>query len=186
MHPPTFLHAIKSLFQHSINRYCQVYLDDIIIFVPHVHQHIIELQNTLNVLQKAGLMLNPAKCLFAQLKVKYLGHWFSGEGYGMDPKIVDAVRGFKELKNARDCKAWLSLCGYYRMFCPGYSDIWAPIEKLTIQGVPFVWSSEAERAREILVEKLRSYQILRYLDVTRLALLYTDASSFSIVLYLDR
>ena len=40
-------------------------------------------------------------------------------------------------------------------------------------------SSEAERAREIRVEKLCSYPILRYFDVTRPALLYTDASNCS-------
>ena len=59
--------------------------------------------------KKAGLKLNPAKCAFVQAKVKYLGHWFSGEGYGMDPKIVEDVRNFKQikmhakLKAGRDC-----------------------------------------------------------------------------------
>ena len=62
----------------------------------------------------------------------------------------------------------------------GYSDIVAPIQKLTVQGVPFLWSSEAERAREVMVEKLCKYPILRYLDVTRPALLFTDASYCSL------
>ena len=44
------------------------------------------------------MKLNPAKCAFVHAKVKYLGHWFSGEGYGMDPKIVEAVKNFKEIK----------------------------------------------------------------------------------------
>ena len=74
----------------------------------------------------------------------------------------------------------VGLCGYYRKFCEGYTDIVAPIQKLTVQGVPFVWSSEAERAREVMVEKLCSYPILRYFDVTRPALLYTDASDCSV------
>ena len=60
-----FMSAIQGLFQHSINRYCQVYLDDVFIFSPNVSQHKIELRNTLNVLRKSGLKLNPAKCLFA-------------------------------------------------------------------------------------------------------------------------
>ena len=63
---------------------------------------------------------------------------FSGDGYGMDQKIVEAVRGFKELKNARDCKSFLGLCGCYRKFYQGYSDIVDPIQRLSIQGVPFV------------------------------------------------
>ena len=103
--------AIQGLFQHSIKRYCQVYLDGVIIFSPNVSQHAVELKDTLFVLKKPGLKLNPAKCAFAQIKVKYLGHWFSGDGYGMDPKIVEAVRSFKEIKNARQAKSWLGLCG---------------------------------------------------------------------------
>ena len=103
--------AIQGLFQYSINRYCQVYLDDVIIFPPNVSQHIIELRDAWHVLAKAGLKLNPAKCAFVQAKVKYLGHWFSGEGYGMNPKIVEAVRNFKEIKNARQAKSWLGLWG---------------------------------------------------------------------------
>ena len=75
-------------------------------------KHILELRETLQVLRKSGLKLNPAKCAFEQLKVKYLGHWFSGEVYGMDPEIEEAIRGFKEIKNARQAKSWLGLCGY--------------------------------------------------------------------------
>ena len=128
--PAHFMSATEGLFQHSINRYCHVYLDDVIIFSQNVSKHIIELRDTLQVLRRAGLKLNPAKCTFAQLKVKYLGHWFSGEGYGMDPKIVEAVRGFKEIKNARQAKSWLGLCGYYCKFCEGFSDIVAPFRIL--------------------------------------------------------
>ena len=92
------MHAIQTLFQHSINRYCQVYLDHIIIFSPNAHQYTEQLRDTLNVLRRAGLKLNPAKCSFAQLKVNYLGHLFSGDGYGMDPKIVEAVRALRNYK----------------------------------------------------------------------------------------
>ena len=98
----------------------------------------------------------------------------------MDPKIVEVVRGFKEIKNTRQAKSWLGLCRYYRQFGEGHSDIVASIQKLTVQGVPFVWSSEAERARQVMVEKLCSYPILRYFDVTRPAWLYTDASYCSV------
>ena len=94
-------------------------------------------------------------------KVKYLGHWFSGEGYGMDPNIVEAVRNFNEIKKAHQAKSLLGLCGYYRKFCKGYTNIVAAILKLTVHGVSFVWSSEAARAREMMVEKLCSYSILR-------------------------
>ena len=55
----------------------------------------------------------------------------------MDLKIVAAVRSFKKIKNARQAKIWFGLCGYYRTFCKGYTDIVAPIQKLTVQGVPF-------------------------------------------------
>ena len=34
-----FMSAMQRLFQHSVNRYCQVYLDDVIIFSPNMSQH---------------------------------------------------------------------------------------------------------------------------------------------------
>ena len=43
-----------------------------------------------------------------------------------------------------------------------------------------MWSNQADRAREILIEKLCSYPILRYFVVTGPALLSTDVGSFSI------
>ena len=33
--PAHFMCAIQGLFQHSINRHCQVYIDDVIIFSPN-------------------------------------------------------------------------------------------------------------------------------------------------------
>ena len=86
--PAHFTSAIQGLFQHSITRYCQVYLDDVMIISQNVIKHIIELRDTLQVLRRAGLKLNQAKYAIAQLKVTYLDYWFSGEGYVMDPKIV--------------------------------------------------------------------------------------------------
>ena len=61
------------------------------------------------VLKKAGLKLNPTKCAFAQVKVNYLGHCFSEEGYGIDPKLVEAIRSFKEIKNERQAKSLVTI-----------------------------------------------------------------------------
>ena len=56
-----FMCAIQGLFQHSINRYCQVYIDDVIIFSPNVSQHIVDLRDTLNVLKKSRVEAEPSK-----------------------------------------------------------------------------------------------------------------------------
>ena len=89
-------------------------------------KHIIELRDTLQVLRRAGLKLNPAKCAFAQLRSKIFRSLVFRRRLRDDPKIVEAIKGFKEIKNARQAKSWLGLCGYYRKFCGGFSDIVAP------------------------------------------------------------
>ena len=59
--PAHFMCAIEGLFQHSINRYCHVYLDDVIIFSPNVSQHTVELRDTLHVLKKGRVEAEPSQ-----------------------------------------------------------------------------------------------------------------------------
>ena len=54
--------------------FCNVYVDDILIYSNSVEEHVEHLRQVLDLLRHAGLMLHPQKCTLARPEVVYLGH----------------------------------------------------------------------------------------------------------------
>jgi hypothetical protein len=57
----------------QIDRNVLTYVDDIIVKSTKQENHIADLQETFANFRKAGLMLNPEKCVFGVKKGKFLG-----------------------------------------------------------------------------------------------------------------
>jgi hypothetical protein len=57
-----------------------IYLDDILIFSQSRSQHLSHLKTVLSILSENGLHINPAKCVFAQEEVTFLGHHITPHG----------------------------------------------------------------------------------------------------------
>ena len=54
--------------------YVAVYLDDVLIFLWTLQDHLFHLQTVLDKVIEAGLKLKPSKCKFMLQEVSYLGH----------------------------------------------------------------------------------------------------------------
>ena len=67
------------MFQHMMDRlrvnlpYMFIYLDDILIASPDMQSHLEHLRVVLGRLKEFGLVINPAKCLWAESSVPFLG-----------------------------------------------------------------------------------------------------------------
>ena len=60
-------------------------------------------------LQRNGLIINAAKCLFGQNRLRFLGHIVSDKGIAPVASKVDAINSFSTPQNAqslRDFWAW--------------------------------------------------------------------------------
>ena len=49
-----------------------------------------------------------------------------------------------KLRNPKEIKQFLDLCGYYRKFVPCFADILRPLAKLTGQGVKWDWCTKCD------------------------------------------
>ena len=116
---------------------CLVYLDDIIVFSSTLDQHMDRLTAVLKRLQDAGLKLKPSKCDVLRKSVEFLGHIVSAGVIGPHPQKIAAVADWPPCENLRDLRAFLGLCGYYRKFVLGFSEVAAPLYALTKKRVPF-------------------------------------------------
>ena len=73
-----------------------------------------------NTIEKANLLLQPPKCVFAKSKVQYLGHVVSREGISASPDKVKAVREYPTPKSVKDVRSFLGLASFYRRLIPKF------------------------------------------------------------------
>ena len=157
-----------------------VYLDDIIIFVNNVSNHLQNLQLVFDRIQDAGLKLKPTKCVFLKEEVKYLGHIVSNQGVSADPDKLLKVQTWPVPQSTKDVQQFLGLANYYRRFIHNFARIAKPLHKLTECTTTVSWSQECQQSFEALRDRLSSPLILSYPDFTTPFILDTDASNDAI------
>ena len=174
---PSYLSSLMQLvlrglpIQHVIS-----YLDDILVADTNMEDHIKHLDLVLDALVRAGLKLNPAKCLFARESVVCLGHKLSREGVSPDPANLEKIESWKAPTNAKKLRAFLGLTGYYRSLVKGYSEIASCLTDLTKDDAKWHWYERHQKAFETLREKLMSAPILSYPNFSLPFIVKTDAS----------
>lgn len=178
--PSTFQRVMDNILLGIQNERCLVYMDDIIIYSPTIHEHISRLTEVFNRLRKANLKIQPDKCEFLRKEVAYLGHLITQNGVKPNPNKVDAIENFPEPQTPKDVKSFLGLAGYYRRFIPNFAKLSKPLTHLLQKDVPFLFDAACKSAFTELKNALMSDPILRYPNFEEPFLLTTDASAFAI------
>ena len=105
-----------------------MYLDDLLIFSRTFEEHLEDLRLVIERLKQAGLKLNPSKCHFICLLVKYLGHLITPDGILPNPERVAAVKDFPT-------PCCTGIASYYRRFRRNFARIAQPFHaQLSLSG----------------------------------------------------
>ena len=130
---PFGLKNAAQAFQRLMDKMCQdltfvfVYLDDILVASKSMEEHRVHLAQLFQRLQDYGLVLNPAKCVFAQPELKFLGHRVSAEGITPAADRVQAIRDFPQPKTVRQLMEFLGMFNFYKRFIPGAAAVLSPL-----------------------------------------------------------
>jgi hypothetical protein len=176
--PVTFQNYINDILAPYLDRVCNTYHDDTLIYSNKFEEHQQDIRLVLDAFAKAGLHLKPEKYEFHQQEVKYLGLIISTEGIKMDPEKIRAVQDWEPPSNLKDVHAFLGFADFYSRFIRNYSDIIQPLTFLTRKGVPFAWSTEQQTAFNTLKTTFTSAPILAYFNPDRDVIVETDASDY--------
>lgn len=128
--PATFQNYIHTALYDILDRFCIVYLDDILIFSQDAKSHQYHVQQVLKRLQKAELYANLSKCTFYQPQVEFLGYIISQDGVEMDPERIRNIADWPEPITFRELQVFLGFCNFYRRFIHNYSRIALPLTGL--------------------------------------------------------
>ncbi|KAL2085082.1 hypothetical protein ACEWY4_018402 [Coilia grayii] len=125
---------------------CEVYLDDIVCHSSSWSDHLELLFVVFCRLRDASLTLNLAKCEFGKATVTYLGKQVGqGKVKPLEAKIL-AIKDFPTPQTKRELRRFLGMAGYYRSFCPNFSDVVLPLTNLLRNTSDFVWSCDCDTA----------------------------------------
>ena len=175
----TFQRFMNSIFQDL--SFVFVYIDDILIFSSSIEEHRAHLRQIFERLQRNGLIINAAKCLFGQNRLRFLGHIVSDKGIAPVACKIDAINSFSTPQNAQSLRRFLGMVNFYRKFIPQCAKILAPLNFL-LQGIPagrnanLSWNEEASTAFEDIKVALSNATLLNFSQHDSPTALFVDAS----------
>jgi hypothetical protein len=137
--PGVFMSLMNGVFREYLDKFIQVFIDDILIYSQTTEDHEEHLHLVLQCLREHKLYGKLSKCSFYQLRIHYLGHVISGEGIVVDPDKVEAIMEWPVPTNVTEVHSFMGLVGYYRRFVEGFSKIANPIMELQKKNKKFVW-----------------------------------------------
>ena len=152
--PPTF-QRYMSLILKDCAEFCDVYMDDIIIYSQTLEEHQVHVREVMQTLRDARLKVKLPKCSFGQETVEFLGHVLNQGKIWMRPEKQKAIQEWKEpLKTAKEVRQFLGLASYYRDYVPGFASLAAPLIALTRKRAAILWTWEVQQAFHLLKDAL--------------------------------
>ena len=121
---PYSIASAPAIFQMTMDKILQglkgvsCYLDDILITGCDDAEHLANLKNVLQRLQKYGVKLKKNKCSFMSTSVEYLGYKIDATGLHTTQKKIEAIQQAPNPENIQQLRSFLGLVHYYGKFIP--------------------------------------------------------------------
>ena len=111
----SYINAILGCMQSR--KYCEVIMDDLLLFTPTKSSHFKKLEDLLKVLCKNGLKISPKKCQLCKTDLQYMGNIIFIRNIRVCVRpLRSRNRGYSGITASYNNKRLLKLCGYGK-FC---------------------------------------------------------------------
>ena len=129
--PVAFMDLMHKVFQPYLDQFIVVFVDDILIYSKSKWEREYHLRIVLQLLRDHQQYAKFGKCEFWLTEVRFLGHVVSASGVSMDLDKVEVVMSWEMPKPIFEIRSFLGLVGYYRRFIEDFSQLAAPMTRLT-------------------------------------------------------
>ena len=128
--PATFQRLMQLvLVGRCLWEYAMAYIDDILVFSRTFPEHLTQLDDVLERVIRAGLLLKPTKCVFCRRSLKFLGHIIDADGTRPNPATVTKAVEMPSPHNLKHLEALLALVGYYQQYIPNFQSLVSPMNR---------------------------------------------------------
>lgn len=164
-----------------------VYLDDILVASKSATEHHIHLRTLFSRLEKHGLVLNTAKCVFGVDTIEFLGHCVNQHGAKPLVSKVRAIQDFTRPKTIKGLQEFLGMVNYYHRFIPGASRTTRPLNAATSGTDKLLnWTTEMDTAFENIKTMLSKATLLVHPCSEAPTALIVDASELAVGAVLEQ
>ena len=151
--PPIWQTYINTILNSLQNRkYCEVIMDDLLLFTPSKKVHMDKLEDLLKALRKNGLKISPKKCQSFRTELQYMGNTIVIQERRVCVKPLhnrlEAIQKVKIPTTAKQSKSFAGMVNFVSIFCPELQRLLKPIYDFTRKGRQFIWREEQQEVFE--------------------------------------
>ncbi len=118
-----FQHYINDVLFNCLHKFCQIYLNDILIYSKILKKHRTHVKEMLDKLHEVDLQINIDKCEFKIQKISFLKLLIFINDLRMNSWKVDVIRSWKVLWLLTHVQIFIDFCNFYRWFIKNFLKI---------------------------------------------------------------
>ena len=93
---------MTGIFKPQLGKNIEVYIDDMVVKIKVVSEHVGDLGSIFEILRKHKLRLNAFKCSFGVGSGKFLGYTITHRGIKVNPNQIKAINGLEPPRNPKE------------------------------------------------------------------------------------
>ncbi len=173
-----FQQYMNDVLWNFLNDFCQVYLDDILIYSKTRKKHRNHVKLVLRWLHKAELQMNIWKCEFDVEKTIFLKVIVSKLNLHMNFSKVTVIVSWITSINLKEIQSFVKFINFYRRFIKNFLKLVKSFTQLIRKNTFFVWNKICIQVFDNLKKQVSSISVLRHFNLKQQAILKIDASNY--------
>ncbi len=174
-----YQHYMNDVLFDYLHQFCQIYLDDIIIYSKTLKKHKWHVWLVLHRLRETDFQMNINKCKFHVQKIFFLKLLLFIEELKMNLRKVQVVVEWSTSTNLTQMQFFVDFCNFYRRFIKNFSKIVRSLIQLTQKKMIFEWDQACQTIFDHMKKRMTEVSILRHFDQNRKTIL--EINSFNYV-----
>ncbi len=152
-----FQHYINNVLFECLHKFCQTYLNDILIYSKILKKHRIHVKEVLSKLREVNLQIDIDKCEFKIQKISFLKLSIFINDLRMNFRKVDVIWSWKVSRLLTHVQIFIDFCNFYWRFIKNFSKIVWLMIKLIQKDHFFEWTKICQMIFEELKQQVTSY-----------------------------
>ncbi len=173
-----FQHYINDVLFNCLHKFCQIYLNDILIYSKILKKHRTHVKKMLDKLREVDLQIDIDKCEFKIQKISFLKLLIFINDLRMNFRKVDVIRSWKVLRSLTHVQIFIDFCNFYQRFIKNFLKIAQSMIKLIQKNHSFEWTEICQIIFERLKQQMTTAFVLKHFNLIRETVLKMNFSNY--------